>query len=289
MEKSVYMEDTDWNTLFRSFPVIFHSIGFVMLYRTKYTKKFNKVQRFYLLNLSLSEMVICILNIVQGYVSKESITRFYLSAFHKYTFVLMYNSSYLMLTLDRFLMAYLNLRYQVVVSLQKVYVLYFIIYVLSCTVGVMLCLFRPRDYDQLYRHAIMFVWLPGDILIIIASMVTYAYIFLTRKTVRTKITTRKATSFKNSSALLIASYVICFAVPDFVLAFFYLARNNLPKSGALLLNILFSMAYSIDAFIYIFSLKSVHLSSFRGCLESMNCKRHPNSTREINMKKIITL
>lgn len=252
-----------------SLPISLHLIAFSMLYRTRYVNKFNQVQRLYLLNLSLSEMCFCVLSIIKGNLSKESTAYFYVAAWKQFAAVMMFLLSYLMLTIDRFLIAYLNLRYPAVVSLQRTYRLYALCYGISCLVSMAVCLFHPQDYLLLSRHATTFIWVPGDIIFVVIAIFTYTYIFLTRKKMRHNIVKNDVAksghcSLKTSSTLLILSFVIFYLIPDVILSCLFLASDSLENYEhytEIVSTICFSSGYSIDAFIYIFSLKSISIPS----------------------------
>lgn len=255
------------NTIIRSVPVVLHLIAFRMLLQIKYTNKFNQVQRFYLLNLSLLEMVVCILSIAEGHILNDSTTRFYICAVQKIGVAILVLLSYTALTLDRFLVSYLHLRYTIVVTLQRGYLLYTFFYSFTCGVVVMVCFFHQKDPGQLSYHAVVYVWMPADILFTIVSTATYTYILLAKKNAREnsgQINDNNFSSYKIFSTLLILSFVVTYIIPDIVLTTFSLT-NTTSADAEFFISVLssawFSMGYCIDAFIYILSLKSIYIPS----------------------------
>lgn len=251
-----------FNSVFRSIPIFFHFIAFNILYRTKYSSSFNRVQRFYLLNLSLLEMGICSSSLIEGNLKHDSIEKFYISVFQKCSIVVVFFFTYVLLTFDRFLLVHLNLRYPIVVTMQRVYRMYIFLYSSSFASAIVTCMVHPHDNNQLSHNATIYLWIPGDLIIIVVSVATYLYIFLRKnyfnKTIGGKRKSRQCSSMAPST-LLVLSFVLAYAIPDLTYAYYHLFKGTISDPIHCIFSGIFSFAYSIDAFIYIFSLKSVRL------------------------------
>lgn len=246
-------------------PFVFHLIAFYLLYRTKYTTKFNQVQRFILLNLSFSEMGLCIFICLLSIFNGHEIN-FYFLSIRLIIFSSIFFFSYVVLTFDRFLMVFLNLRYSSVVSLQRIRRLFAGCYGAAVLSTIIVCLLlRAKNQKAFYRYWVVYFWPVGDVFCTLIAIITYTYIAVSRKLRQKKVGTiwnsSRRFSMRSSSTLLVLSFVITFVVPDSVMFALFLSSANgaHPFGVDTVLHVFYSFGLCADAIIYIFSLKSVHL------------------------------
>lgn len=246
--------------LLRLLPLLLHIIAFTILYLTKYTSKFNQVQRFFLLNLSISEMSLCFIPIIRNFINVENI-RFYLYCLQLFGFNLMFYLSYAVLTVDRFLVVFLHVRYKCIVSLQRVRRLFACFYGMAFLGTITLCLLHSQDEKELSGDIAVYFWPLGDTLCTLIAVGTYMYIFLVRKKLQKSIGINNSSrsSAMSSSTLLIVSYVVTFAIPDFLSTAFAGSNTRKPEGLKIFINASYCVGFGVDALIYIFALKSIHL------------------------------
>lgn len=245
--------------LMRGVPILLHSIAFTMLYRTKYTNKFKQVQRFYLLNLSFVEISLCILSIIT-IISRGHPVNFYFLWLRLFTFNTMFFVLYIMLTLDRFLIAFLNLRYYSIVTLAKVGSIIGCLYGLVFFISIIIYIVYPRNGD-FPHHLTNYFWPIGDVVYIVIAIVTYIYIFTSSRKMKPHrgigMGHHSRRSRIPSSTVLIVSYLMTFSIPDFIWAGFDLSDKNLSTTLQTVAHGWYSFGFCVDAIIYIFSLKSI--------------------------------
>ena len=251
----------------RSITILLHVIGFYMLFNTKGRTIFQRIQRFYILNLSASEMMLCIIGIVgnasRPYISKE--LSFSIQCFHQAGAVTLFYVTYYVLTLDRFMFAFLNFRYAVIVTLKKIYIFFAFVYCSTVTIPVVLILtVDPTASASLSDHLGLYYWTPANIAFILVAVLTYLYIFCSSQKRRRKmISHHNSNGIKRSrflalvSTFLIGSFVLFFVIPDLIFTFFKL--QNIPVSTTLTVatNTIFSAGYAIDAFLYIYLCRGI--------------------------------
>lgn len=204
---------------------------------------------------------------------------FYLTAYLDFVVGPLFLFSYIMLTMDRFLMAYLCLRYPFSVTLQRVYRLYMLACVVVHVIGIIISFTHPKNVYQLSHNGTIFIWLPGDILVITTSITTYSYIFSTKRKLKRNAEMKTNTN-SSFTVLLILSYIMFSGIPDFTYGYFYFANQDMPRYVFILLNGIFSLSYTVDAFLYLFSMKSLRRQLFH-----CSRKRRNNSNISVIRKE----
>ena len=249
---------------FRGLAVTLHCIGMYCLIKTKYSRVTFKVQRIYLINLSVSEIFLCSMSIVrrafQDYLSNDII--YYIICFQYGGMVVVFYSAYILLTLDRFAIVFYNIKYNLKVTETRVRRVFYCVYAINVVLISMLVYVHPTDIKLLISNLTKYLWLPADLICIALVSVTYAYIFITRKKNIKKLfpTTRKQRQMKPKvtviPTLLILTFISTFAIPDILYAVIEDIDINL--SG--FFSAVYGVGYILDAILYIFMLRSIRIS-----------------------------
>ena len=260
-------------------PLIFSAevTAFALLYRHR-NKRRNKHQIYLIAALCISEfngiMTIVIIHIMlykNVSLTLLSIFWVYLHLFVRFT----YYSAMTLLTIDRFLVFYLNIRYlskwppeKLLKSIAFIYVTSLLIFIcFACAVSLKLI-------DWMYFTNIMympyFIW---DVIYIIQVIATYFYIYFKYKKHKELIEDQKLKvnnkeHFKLlTPTLLIVTFIIFYCIPDFVnifYQFYYFDGNTLICN---LLGISYRISWLIDPILYIYHCKLISKTTVRSRTE----------------------
>lgn len=242
-------------------PSLLHVVGFYLLYKTKYHLIFNKVQRYYLLNLSFVEFFIslfCLLtNGFREYIASDCII--YMEYISFGGFVLMLFFIYFVITIDRFLMVYLNIRYSRLVTYKRIRLIFGLFYMFTILSTVIIFVLDRRSL--FLSEMTVYVSVPLCIIFVLCAIATYSYFGVTSKR-RLKEVLRgtgmkQPKHIKMLPSLLIVSFIVFFLVPCLVQIDYIIAKTPFPRWLHLSLNVCYATGYSMDAVLYIFSLKKV--------------------------------
>lgn len=179
---------------------LLHTIGFYVLWNVRQRNPYMATQRLYLMNLSIAE------NFHSTFLGLYNV--FYLIGHEDwgtYMFVLAagggflwYMSILIMLTVDRFLTVYLNLRYLLVWNVKKTKFVLKLCFFFAFVANIFFLVYLDT-YEKALRCYSIFVWFPIDNLFILVSIVTYIYI-LVRVLRRNRKTRNSASSLVENSS-----------------------------------------------------------------------------------------
>eukprot|EP00111_Clytia_hemisphaerica_P018174 TCONS_00053748-protein len=156
--------------------VILHSFGFIVLWKVPVGPNLSSTQRIYLLNISCCELVSSIIFVaIRFFLDNE----LFEAAVHLYKIAISglyfwYIGLMILMTFDRFLMVYLNIRYPLVWSNTKTNILLAVLFIVSVLLSVPVVLtemFVINDIIQLY------LWPVLDFTFLLTAVVTYTYFF----------------------------------------------------------------------------------------------------------------
>lgn len=165
----------------RILPLLLHSVGFYLLY-TKSTN-INSSQRIYILNLSVSEMIMCLVSlirtVIQAYKGTEDVF-FQIFYILFYTYSVTYYVFMIFLTLDRLAEIYLNIKYSLYWSSKKTGYLVGATW-LATTLATMACLLyfhiaRNAAYAMISTSYVIYFSPVTDFIFLAVAAVTYSYI-----------------------------------------------------------------------------------------------------------------
>lgn len=166
----------------RAIPLSLHVIGFYLLY-TK-SAGINKSQKLFLLNLSMSEIMLCVISLVR------TICEFMFGSSNTYTtniYIIFYSFSvtYYMimicLTLDRLAKFYFNMRYSMYWTPKKTKLLLGIVWLVAGTQDVLFYVYCSKGglstKNQISKAYVVYVYPTLDTMFLVIATTTYSYIF----------------------------------------------------------------------------------------------------------------
>ena len=230
-----------------------------------YIETGNKNQAYIISSLCLTELngtlTVIIMSIPNTRVSQliEHILWFYIHLFVRLT----YHSTMALLTIDRFLVFHLNLRYlilwpseRLLKTLKVVYLISFLNYISIA------CLFflKPIDWDHISNIMFIgyFIW---DVIYIIQAVGTYCYIFIEYKKQKGLVKHYKAQPSNRDNLrllipnLIIVTHIIFFCIPDFVTGPFQFGIVDLNESSFRKIAIAYKILWLADPIISIYNFK----------------------------------
>lgn len=240
--------------------IITHIAELVLLITTK-EKKISKGQKYLLVSLCLTEMVYVITDNVYkilDLLKLETIAHnFWLITagpiFFMYMFIMIF------ITIDRFLVFYLNIKYALYCSDNSMKI---ILAELACICVISYIPLRARgiNHDELGKTLAYYIYPPFEVIFILILLLTYGYIFgQYKKSVRGNSYRRNILSrnrFKiKVPTLIILTYVICTIVPNVIRLLYFLAAIKIYDIK--ILHILTPLGFLTDSAIYIYSIKTV--------------------------------
>lgn len=252
--------------LFRIIPIILHSLGIYLILNTTFAKPWQKIQKRYMIWLSVSEIIMCICIMLyatgQHYknmklpLNIDVVFVFYIGL--QFCFVLV------SMTIDRVAFVWLNLRYNYV-SGGKIFIVVFTCSQLIPFAALASFYFftqrRGSDFDQFQA---LYLWPVVDLCILLVFI--SCYIIMAKAIVKrsknlfgveSKIyrkRTRKAILVPN---LIIWTYIICFVLMDAIYFGLAVSRNPTPQWLDSLSNLFYAMGYNLDAALYIFLISAI--------------------------------
>ena len=278
--------------------IISHSLGLYLLRNVKASENFPEIQRYLLIQLSVCELVCGLLFLLTdlipllirygGDVNAELIIEIdiVLRVILNLPFFILFVFTMLLITTDRFLYVYLNIRYPLVCTLRKVKILFRFFQVILVLAVLLIIIFRQDA--SIMDNVALFTWPIGDILFLTVAITTYSYLFkkirenrkidnqissrFTRTTseIENKLqsnieaqsshgTFKRNTSMKPflMLALLILSYILFIVIPDEVYFWHLLFNIEINEQIYHIMTTLFKLGYLSDAVIYIFLQKEV--------------------------------
>ena len=226
-------------------------------------KRRNKHQIYIISSLGLSELngtlTIIILHILSRKVSPliKHMVWFYIHSFVRLT----HHSTITLLTIDRFLAFYSNMRYlilwpseRLLKSLKVVYLVSFLSYIS------IVCLFVLTPIDWHYISNILFsgyfIW---GVIYIIQVIATYCYIFIKYKKHKEYIKRYKAQPNNRQHLrlpipnVLIVTYIIFFSIPDLVIVLFQFGNVFKMELNFRIVATAYKLSWLADPIIYIYN------------------------------------
>ena len=243
-------------------PATLHVFGFVLLILTP-KEKLGFSNKLYYINLSVAEIFTCWLGVIKRLLSGNSAI---IAIYFHYTvgFVSLFLTM-TVLTIDRFFMVYLNIKYPLYWNNKKTVVLSLSIWFLVFFLGF---IFVVTEINRIHLDIYMLPFF--DVLFIVVSTVTYIYIFdkiqTNRRSIRTTsvdqtngnvTVTHKGKEFL-SIFLLVISFMLFTVIPDLV--YLYHFAKDIKVIGTwkeIMLTFMYGTSYTIDFFIYILFSKPV--------------------------------
>ena len=245
---------------FKAIPLILHATGIYFLYKFRRCYS-NKSHLLYLVNLSLIEIVFVSTGLLWHILLECGLERaaYYTQTIQYSTVCLHYFLSMIYMTVDRFMEVRLNIVYPVYWKYRYTKILLLSSWIVCALLsfGIMLIDLPERKYTNqiifLYFYPIF------ESIFITLSTCIYGYIFsrLRRNNchvyrANSGLMRRRKKKHFYVPALIVVSFILLVAVPDFIGAV-YLARNiRLPVAMATYIYCSYMIGMSCDAIVYIF-------------------------------------
>ena len=268
--------------------VIFIDIVAMVLLITVKQNNVKRSQKILLIAMCLTELTYAVLNIFQQlcyFTNVRNVGKIFLifnfvSIFFMYIFIMV------LITMDRFLEIYLNIKYRLLWSPQKTKIVLVIALGISLFLLIPAFLFETKD---VIHFGTLFIYPTTEILFIIVTSVAYFYI--TKQVLRYRRNSKRlkqqlqrnnaviyhkkpSDQFKIILPTLIILTFLCFmVVPNTIALFAFL--DILPPNHGEIVYIFYPIGFVVDAIIYIF-----HLRSLRSAFKRMISRRklqHPNN------------
>ena len=270
-----------------------HVFGLALLRRVKCNRCFTAVQRFYLVQLSVAEIafaVVSILIYLFGTVFPNTDVLRILYVIKVLPVFLPYIGTMLLITVDRLLAVYFNLKYNLIWTLKRAHVAGSLLAVVSLLSIVFYFVLGEKSYRL---TCALYVWPVSDALFITVATVTYAYFFKKIKEQRRDLR-RKTIHFEKSApvamkcrqkqnqnerqqqlnnkvhhknrlrglkrlkknfytpTILIASFMIFTIFPDVVYFCYKIKNARMDSTLGLGFSIFYRVGLTWNAFVYIF-------------------------------------
>lgn len=277
-------------------PLLLNFTALVVLFMSKCANNFSKIQRLYLLNLSFSELTVCLIAIIKRMDGVYQWRQFYMyvTYFQSGGMLLSYCLTLIAVTVDRVLRVYLKERYDVYMTVGKTRLILFCIYMTSLTYCLPFCFAGTLKTFGRIQH--LYFWPLVDVVIII--VVSIATIFIVNhnrrrtdigivnhdyvrkmdiSTLRRYNRQPRRISFFILPALLMISYMSTFILADVIYFCYELVEVEMSDRLSLGLDCVYFVSYSVDALLYI-----IFFTTFpRQCKERMKSWRKKKSYENI--------
>lgn len=252
--------------------VLLHLFGIYLLYLAKLTT-LQKTQRFFFLNLSVSEVFIFVTSIMRRIATlchNDHLATYFRLTLQGVGFPVYYLTM-ISLTLDRFFAVYLNIRYHLFWSDVKTRNLLIFIWCIGILTGCIFYIMKPST-----ELLTAYYFTSCGILCMLTAIITYSYIaykvIANRKQEKQKVkalndsgpmNTRKIVNKANppkglyTVGLLVFTFVVFINIPDQIFAYYGRRNVVVPRTLSLALHIMYYSAFASDFFVYVFSSKPI--------------------------------
>ena len=160
-----------------------NAFGFLLLWKVPDGPRFSATQRLYLLNISACEITTCLLYMVIRVLNLEENSTHSISIYKVTSSGLYfwYIGLMTLMTFDRFLVVYLNIRYPLIWSFKKTRFSLLLLFIVSVLVTIP---FYVMDPLTLHFTVILYWWPILDTVFIVTCVATYSYFFSKIKKMR---------------------------------------------------------------------------------------------------------
>ena len=261
-------------TLVNFVTMLMHLLGSYLLVQ-EYIAGLDDSQQLYLINLSVSEGIINLLQflintgsqIMSIPKSRSKQFQYYIKTVRGYGFVTVYFLTMIYLTLDRMFDILLNIRYALYWNEKYTKYLLQMTWVISITTTIIISVVDHHYPINAHEILDVYIYPTFDVLFIIIACFTYAFIFQKYKQTRVHPVNRDVGPpmstfevFRRSKfyipLLLIITFTIFMAIPEMI-HLFYIRQRHEPVVLKTVLCILWALSYLCDAIIYIWMKPSV--------------------------------
>lgn len=272
--------------------VVLHIIAVVWLLQRK-CRRVSESQRLFLINLSLSEILIAGIGLLRRLFALKTSQRidFYMILVQNTGCILAYYLIMIILTADRFFEVYLNIRYPIFWNGKRSRYIMCFVWLVSFIVSVIsIAIQQSITIEEFFKFCYVYYFPIAELIFLIVATTTYSYVL---KLIRRNRLQRLSTSVRfdmtecciNTGTqnrrkrvrkmrgfvvptLLIITFILFVIVPDLIYFFSYILKRPVHSILDRLLPFIYYFGFSSDAFIYIL----FHPSSWKRTYNSI--RRH---------------
>lgn len=245
-------------------PAIAHTIGAFLLLTVK-RKADENVKYWHLLVLSITEMVISYIHLLEIILSMTSYLQIYVIVYivHHIGIVTLNGSTMFLILIDRFLEIYLPLRYKTFYAARETKIT-MVVFISVSVILTVTCALLLRTQKTIWDFLSLYYWPIFAISYLVVAIIVYGYIYTRYKKAKKDIIphhqqANKKDAKKNTflPTFLVLSFLCFWVVP--VLIIFVVSRYNLkpPPILAVIVHLLMVIGLLTDAFAYVFSYRPV--------------------------------
>ena len=272
----------------------FHIVGIILLAKVPLTETFGANQRLYFMNISFCDILGCLLSIstvfVEIHIKAKWDPNYTIMKIEIFGIYIWYIGLMTLMTLDRFLTVFLNIRYRGICTRRKTIIALSASFLLA-VIGTLVFIKTPAPKAE--KIAVLYFWPTLDVIFLSVTVLTYTYFFKKLRAIRQTETRfvdfihnkhetsdleasstkrksfmtrkRKKGQYKKSfftPTLLVANFFIFWLIPDQILFAFFLTDPSMEdmqnfKDYFEVLKTIYPFGILCDAFIYIFSQREI--------------------------------
>ena len=242
-------------TILSAFAILLHALGLYLLHKPN---SLEVNQKLYLIQMSILEILLIVCQNITIY-SKIFVKN---TLFHEYASLISYavglswNNVLIMLTFDRFLQVYLNIKYMLYITERKTKIIIFFCYLVGICFGLLLTVLNVMLYSGAGIMRSYFYPMYGTILVII-FLVTYLYIYkrirVVRITQRVQSTNHRRNRQRRGIFVpfwIMFTFIIFILVPGTIFVFVF-DTLKYEKYMPYIWRLFWSIGFISDALIYI--------------------------------------
>ena len=241
-------------------------LGLILLYRRRQVSR-NRNQIYILIGLCQTESALAIFNILYMF---ELLPSRVIIIFEVYISILYY-SFMILLTSDRFLVFYLNMKYPIYCTPKKFLKVVFAVVAVPMILFLILALAIQFEQIKLINTAIImqYVYISVDTFYIFIVTITYTYIFIQFRRRKKRRSNMTLTKKKNQDhfnltlpTLVIATFILFNVCPNFIGIFIITIPGDEFSMESEIPRVLYTLGWISDPLIYLCSIEPGHCPIF---------------------------
>ena len=275
----------------RSIPIVIHCFGIYLLWKVKYIKRYNRNQGFYIMWLSIIEILMNLTKISIKLTTEDSI-RFYMDMVRTGVLACQLTLVLSAMTIDRVGFVMLNLKYRSSWMAAAPRWVLLSACALSCSVTVVLFLCFDTASDFEYSKKVYF-WPITDSVVVLTFIVSYTFMKLyvkrrakSLKRKQSLVLRKKSDQATKVPQLIVSCFITFWVSSNLIYMMFAILEKKIPLLLDGVLNICICVSYSLDANFYIFFCRPIrkHLKN-KFPIWKKNYVKEDNSIDEIEEEK----
>ena len=246
----------------RSIPIVIHCFGIFLLWKVKYIKRYSHSQGFYIVWLSVIEILMNVTKISIKLTTEDSL-RFYMDLVRTGVLACQLMLVLSAMTIDRVGFVVLNLKYRSSWMAAAPRWVLLSACALSCSVTVVLYFFFDTASDFEYFKEVYF-WPITNSVVVLTFIVSYTLIMLNIKRRADSLERKQSLKLRKKASqatkvpqLIVSCFITFWVSSSIVYMVFALLNKEIPLLLEGVLNICSCVSYLLDAIFYIFFCRPV--------------------------------